>query len=182
MRHGNTFEEGQTPIQIGRRTDLPLTAVGREQAMRMAQHLQKSPPIAIFSGTLKRQMESALIIAQNFNLPVQQTEALTEIDYGPWEGLSAEAIAQSWPEEYAAWSQRAEWPSLIFKESFDSRRRRWQTWIQSLYSHFPHQTVLAVTSQGPLRLLYPAKVQTGHYCELQLRNNGMDVCDWNLAT
>ena len=31
-RHGNTFEAGEAPRRVGRRTDLPLTAAGRAQA------------------------------------------------------------------------------------------------------------------------------------------------------
>jgi broad specificity phosphatase PhoE len=32
VRHGNTFEAGETPRRIGARTDLPLTADGQAQA------------------------------------------------------------------------------------------------------------------------------------------------------
>ena len=32
VRHGNTFETGETPRRVGLRTDLPLSSSGRKQA------------------------------------------------------------------------------------------------------------------------------------------------------
>ena len=56
MRHGNTFEAGQTPVQVGTRTDLPLTAQGLAQAKEMLNYLTAEgiSPEAIFAGKLKR--------------------------------------------------------------------------------------------------------------------------------
>lgn len=39
VRHGNTFDAGQTPTQVGARTDLSLTDQGRNQAHYFARYL-----------------------------------------------------------------------------------------------------------------------------------------------
>ena len=39
-RHGNTFEKGDKVVWVGARTDIPLTAKGRDQAAALAAGLQ----------------------------------------------------------------------------------------------------------------------------------------------
>lgn len=179
MRHGNTFEEGQTPVQVGARTDLPLTDCGKKQAALMAQYLKSTPPRAIFSGNLQRQIESANIIAKAIGLEVQPSSALMEIDYGLWERLSAEDIDQRWPKEYAEWSKTAKWQEHIFQGSYDHHLELLQKWLDDLRVFFANQTVLAVTSQGILRLFKSEKVKTGHFCRLFLKPNEVEIISWN---
>ncbi|MBX7066547.1 MAG: phosphoglycerate mutase family protein [Parachlamydiales bacterium] len=177
MRHGNTFEEGQTPVQVGARTDLPLTAFGRSQAERMAQYLMAKGivPKAIFAGGLKRQTESASIIGKFFGLNFENTSALTEIDYGLWEGLTAEEIDSKWPKEHAEWSREAKWQSHIFHGSAQGHQRNLKNWIEMIQKAYPNETVLGVTSNGLLRFFRNEKVKTGHFCEFQ----GTEIVLWN---
>lgn len=181
VRHGNTFEEGQTPIQIGARTDLPLTAKGRRQAEQMGAYLvaQKLPVRAVYTGPLKRQTETARLLAHPFALPIESVPALCEIDYGPWEGLTADAIAARWPEESAAWTQKAQWPSSIFAETLENRLQNLERWFDQLRKLQSGQTLVAVTSSGLLRLLKNEKVNTGHFCEIHLEPKGFQVSLWN---
>lgn len=177
MRHGNTFEEGQTPIQVGARTDLPLTAFGRAQAEKMAEYLRvnRIVPKAIFAGGLKRQTESASIIGKSFGLSFQNTPALTEIDYGLWEGLTADAIETGWPREHAEWNIDAKWQTAIFQGTAEEHREHLQKWFEMLCQKYPNDAVLGVTSNGLLRFFRNEKVKTGHFCEFQ----GMEIIRWN---
>ena len=65
-RHGNTFEAGDKVVWVGARTDLPLTAKGREQAAALGEGLRpvKSVIKHIVSGPLNRTREHAAIAAQ----------------------------------------------------------------------------------------------------------------------
>lgn len=179
MRHGNTFEEGQTPFQIGARTDLPLTAWGRKQAEKMgafllAHHLD---PFAIFSGSLKRQKQSAEIIGNQFKIIAEEEPALNEIDYGLWEGLTAQQIQEGWPRESAAWAE-GQWPAEIFNRSAESYLQKIQEWIHRI-SQEGEKTFFAVTSNGLLRFFQNQKVKTGHFCELWVENGRWEVKSWN---
>ena len=176
MRHGNTFEEGKQTVQVGLRTDLPLTAFGRNQAQLVAQALQKKPPQIIFAGRLKRQIESAQIIADLLGVAVQQTPALNEIDYGLWEGLTAAAISQQWPKEYAEWNKQAKWQDNIFQGTFEKHWDALQKWLATLQNF---ETVLGVTSNGLLRFFKNEKVKTGHLCELFLHSDRIEIGFWN---
>lgn len=181
MRHGNTFEEGQNPIQIGARTDLPLTASGQKQAQAMAQYLKRKEivPKAIFAGQLKRQTESAYLIGKEFEINFENTRALNEVDYGLWEGLTAEQIQSKWPKEYAEWNDAAEWQVDIFQSTAEKYLEPFKTWVEELRKKYPNQTILAVTSNGILRFIRNEKVKTGHFCEIELESGCTKVISWN---
>lgn len=181
MRHGNTFEEGQIAVQVGARTDLPLTAAGRMQAEKMCRYLQAKgiAPQAIFAGELKRQTESARRIGEALGLHWQHAPALTEIDYGLWEGLTAEEIECKWPQEYAEWTQEAKWQSHIFQGTYENHWGRLQTWLDELKHRYPGATVLGVTSNGLLRFFRNEKVKTGRFCDLELHAGRIKILSWN---
>lgn len=182
MRHGNTFEKGDTPIQVGARTDLPLTSFGKEQAKRVLEYILKNriDLRAIYTGTLRRQKESAEIIGKHFKLSCQTTETLNEIDYGKWEGLPSETIKTKWPEEYSAWTHDAIWPKNIFNSSYAAFQKTLNNWLASLLKiHEKDATILGVTSNGLLRMFRNEKVKTGNFCELDLYPGGFEIQSWN---
>jgi 2,3-bisphosphoglycerate-dependent phosphoglycerate mutase len=181
VRHGNTFETGETPVQIGARTDLHLSVRGKAQAEEVARYLisRGISPKALYSGVLKRQRESAEIAASYFNLKVIETSALTEIDYGLWEGLSSEEISAKWPKEYKEWAEEGKWQSHIFQGSEESHRQKFDAWFDHLKNSHRDNTVVAFTSNGLLRFLRKEKVKTGHICELLLYPSEVQICSWN---
>lgn len=196
-RHGNTFEAGQTPTQVGARTDLPLTAEGRQQAEQLAIYLQSRSlaPAAIYAGPLQRQIEAAQILHRAFACPIHLHEAaLAEIDYGLWEGLSAEAIAARWPHEYRQWTESALWPQSLFGGALDHHLALIERWIAALrQAHSPNATLVAISSNGLMRLFHPEwkgigtarqmetlKVKTGHFCELHLHPDSLSIHSWNV--
>lgn len=181
MRHGNTFEEGQTPVQVGVCTDLSLTTYGLGQAKQMAKYLiaEKVSPKAVFAGKLKRQTEFAEIIARYFGLKFQDAIALTEIDYGLWEGLSSEEIKDKWPKEYVEWNDFGKWQNHIFHGTYETHLKRIEEWLEVLRKGYEGKTVVAITSNGLLRFFKNEKVKTGHFCEIHLLSDGYKICNWN---
>lgn len=202
VRHGNTFEAGETPTQVGARTDLPLTAAGRKQAEDIARYIssRKTMPSAIYAGTLKRQIETAHLIGKTLGIEDRihiDTPGLTEIDYGLWEGLTADEIASRWPVEYADWTEQSRWAKGIFGGDTVELIKGIQEWLDGLKrSHRPGDTVVGVTSNGILRFFYALnplewerlakerkmetiKVKTGHLCELDLFHDRVHVKSWN---
>ena len=181
-RHGNTFESDQTPTYVGAASDLPLTKTGQDQARKLAQEIKKfGLPTSIFSGPLKRHKEMASIVATEIGFDVDQIEvsnALNEIHYGSWEGLTQEQIEAKWQEEFSAWSERGVWPEQIFnlkqKEFFEPVKG----WVSEVFRIVSSgSNAIAITSNGTLRyinavicgedvLTQPKKVKvgTGNYC------------------
>ncbi|MCB1119439.1 MAG: histidine phosphatase family protein [Chlamydiia bacterium] len=195
-RHGNTFEKGQTPLYVGSQTDLPLTEKGHEQAEAIAQYLQRQEiiPTAIFSGNLQRQRQTAAHLASTIHI----SDALDEIDYGLWEGLSLAQIQATWPDAYTTWCQSAIWPTGIFPKNETFYQSRVKSWLEYLTQTFNSEDVIiGVTSNGLIRYVYSLldstweekvkekriedlKVKTGHLCSLTLNLGGGAIVEWNV--
>ena len=202
VRHGNTFESNQTPTMVGARSDLPLTAQGCEQAKRFAHYLisERIIPNAIYAGGLKRQVQTAQIVSDQLaieSLVPSHEAALTEIDYGAWEGLTQEEVSSQWPREYNDWTTEARWVKGVFGRTQEEHIRDIKNWIEQLRtSHAPGNVVVGVTSNGVIRFFYSLqetewllcvkerkmeqlKVKTGHFCELHILKDAIKIKCWN---
>ncbi len=202
IRHGNTFNADEPARQIGIQTDLPLTEKGRTQALTMAKFFsQRNINLAnIYCSHLARQKETAHIIATAVNNKLSvhdKISALSELDYGQWEGLTVEEIQQNWHAEYQAWTDQAQWPEAIFIGSADEKINQLALWLNSLrHQYQPGQHVAAVTSNGTIRFflsllrdkwkssieenrLSEYKVKTGHFCQINLYEDSLDIVCWN---
>ncbi|MDT8287890.1 MAG: histidine phosphatase family protein [Elusimicrobiales bacterium] len=119
VRHGNTFAAGETPVRVGANEDLPLTAEGEAQARAFAAALRESGlrPDVFVTGPLKRTRRHTEIIMAELGTSgaAEIDPRLTEIDYGPWGGLSdAEIVARFGPvaaRELEAWEKESRWPA-----------------------------------------------------------------------
>jgi probable phosphoglycerate mutase len=112
IRHGNTFGPDDKVVWVGARTDLPLVEKGRAQGAAMGAVLlaAKVKVASIRCGPLLRTREAAAIIAESAGFPAEEItvdERLREIDYGRWEGLSADEVRARYGEaELMDWEER----------------------------------------------------------------------------
>jgi probable phosphoglycerate mutase len=107
IRHGETDWNAKRLLQ-GRR-DIPLNALGRGQAAVSGTCLKWLLPDAshtdFIASPLGRTRETMEIIRQRMGLDAgdyQTDERLVEINFGEWEGLDWQQIAERQPERYAA--------------------------------------------------------------------------------
>ena len=98
------IRHGQTKWNVcGRyqgKTDVPLSAEGKEQARQLAAKFPAARVDAVWSSDLQRASFTAECIAAKFALPVNKDAAFREIDFGEWEGLTFAEISARYP--YAA--------------------------------------------------------------------------------
>jgi ribonuclease H / adenosylcobalamin/alpha-ribazole phosphatase len=93
VRHGQT--ERSSRSAYSGRLDVPLTQAGREQAQRAAEQLAGAGIDAVITSPLARARDTAQAIAEAAGVSLTVDERLTEVDYGPFEGLDRdEARAQ----------------------------------------------------------------------------------------
>jgi broad specificity phosphatase PhoE len=200
-RHGNTFEAGETAVWVGARTDLPLTAKGREQAATLAEALQpvKAQLRRIESGPLKRTRDYAEIATRELGLDlnIHVDERLREIDYGLWEGKSSEEIeALGGAVELKAWNMQADWPlSPGWTPAAQTITANVRSVAEELTSKLEDgHAALLVTSNGILKFflkMVPGafdemaadgklKVATGNCCALRHSERGWETVFWNV--
>ncbi|HZS75543.1 MAG TPA: histidine phosphatase family protein [Ktedonobacteraceae bacterium] len=96
IRHGQTTwnVEHRLPGQL---PGIDLNDTGRQQAARLSDALMVLPISAIISSPLERARETAEIIAQPRNLPVQIEPRLMDIDVGHWTGQDHDKINKEDP-------------------------------------------------------------------------------------
>ncbi len=143
IRHGQTAwnREGR----FRGRADIPLDEVGRAQAEATAARVAKSwPVIAVYSSPLMRAVETAKAVARPFGLVVQPVEALIDIDYGAWQGLTQQQVEERWPEELRLWFEAPHEVRIPGGESLADLRRRAMEAIRNLGANHPRQTITVV--------------------------------------
>lgn len=93
VRHGES--EGNRDRRFCPSPDVPLTPLGREQALQAARTLQTHfRPWRIFSSPYRRAWETAAVIAELLDLPVDPELALRERDIGIYAGQPYDAILE----------------------------------------------------------------------------------------
>jgi broad specificity phosphatase PhoE len=94
-RHGQT-EANRDGLLVGR-VDPPLTALGLEQAARLAGALAGSGATRVIASPLNRTRTTAQAIATRLGLEVETDERLIEMDYGAWDGSPiADVPIETW--------------------------------------------------------------------------------------
>src|SRR5437870_4488369 len=86
VRHGEA--RGNRELRYLGSSDVALTALGQEQARRLARALCGFPLTAIYTSPLTRARETAQAIAAATGLDVDVRSDLREGDFGAWERLT----------------------------------------------------------------------------------------------
>ena len=95
VRHGRTTANA-TGVLAGRTAGVRLDAVGRGQAERTAERLAVVPLVGVVSSPLERcRQTSRILVERQGGSPVTQVDsALTECDYGQWQGRTLDELAK----------------------------------------------------------------------------------------
>ena len=101
VRHGQT-ERSKVSAYSGR-MDIALTDEGRAQARAAAQRLVDAGIDAVITSPLVRARDTAQAIAAATGAPLRVDARLTEVDYGPFEGLDREGALRALGDAFAAW-------------------------------------------------------------------------------
>lgn len=95
VRHGRTTANA-TGVLAGRTAGVALDAVGRQQAARTAERLAAVPLAAVVSSPLERcRQTSRVLLGRQTGTPTTRIErAITECDYGDWQGRRLADLAR----------------------------------------------------------------------------------------
>lgn len=154
LRHGQTAWNAQQRLQG--QLDVPLDAVGLQQAARMAAALAGEDLAAIYSSDLQRAFDTALALACVSGLPVIQDMALRERGFGRLEGLTYAEVEERWPDDALRWRRREPDFGPGGGETLRVFYERSVAAVMRLALPHPGQTIAVVAHGGVLDCLYRA--------------------------
>ncbi len=192
-RHGNTFDPGDVVRRVGARTDLPLSTSGRLQAERLGQALANANllPDIVFTAPLLRTRQTAelALAAMPLNRNIQILPQLTEIDYGPDEGMpEIDVVTRIGAQALRNWEEEQIVPAgwLVDPEAL---LKMWRELATQVLDNYTGKTVLCITSNGIARFAlglgaevahrHTAKLATGAYGILKSAASGWHIENWN---
>ncbi len=205
-RHGNTFEDGETPRRVGARTDLPLVEKGRLQARALGRYLKANNllPDVTYTSTLQRTQETAkLALAEaGLKMPIYPLKIFDEIDYGPDENQTEEAVlARIGAQALRDWEDKGTIPQG-WNVNTQEITKNWIEFTTEINKNHDtitkqnlsiHEIVLVLTSNGIARFAphlaenrdfflhnYTLKLSTGCLGILRFSEEKWTILDWNL--
>ena len=154
IRHGETAWNVDTRIQG--HLDIPLNAIGRWQAERLAEALRDEPITAIYASDLSRAWETAQYVGHAQGLRVIKEVALRERDFGDFEGKTFAEIEVVLPEQSLRWRKRDPEFYPAGGESLVALRTRVMEVAERLAALHPGEQIALVGHGGVMDVLYRA--------------------------
>ena len=144
VRHGHNEWVGQNRLP-GWTPGIHLNEHGRKQAEAVGQKLAQAEITidALYSSPLERTMETANLIAQHLNMPVEQCRGIGEVEYGQWTGKKIEELAK-----HPHWQVVQHYPSAAKfpqGETIYQMQARAVQQVNTLVDKHPEQTILLVS-------------------------------------
>ncbi|KAF1084494.1 Phosphoserine phosphatase 1 [Sporotomaculum syntrophicum] len=178
VRHGETNWNKETRFQG--QVDVPLSEKGMEQAKALSKRLAGQNFAACFSSSLSRARETAAIIANPHHMSVQVMQDLQEMNFGYWEGLTAEEIQQKYDRESAAWWSRPLENRVPGGETLVELAERSVQSVKTIVQQYPEGQVLLVTHGGVIRCIVSAVlgIDLNQYWRLRQDNASLTIIDF----
>ena len=151
VRHGTTALNVQNRYR-GRR-DIPLDVQGYQDAVDAARRLCSVGLTAVYTGPLRRAIATAQIIADAAGVAdLRILHGLTNLDYGAWEGMTADEAAAYDPEAHALYRTSPNEAVCPQGERLIDAQRRMIAAVQLIGSRHPGEAVAVVTHAVMIRL------------------------------
>ncbi|MFH9365386.1 bifunctional RNase H/acid phosphatase [Streptomyces anulatus] len=154
LRHGETALTPEKRFSGSGGTDPELSATGRGQAERAADHFAALGTVQeIVSSPLRRCRETAAAVAGRLGLDVQIDEGLRETDFGAWEGLTFGEVRERYADDLTAWLASPDTAPTGGGESFAEVAERVAAARDRIVARYAGRTVLLVTHVTPIKTL-----------------------------
>ncbi|UPT41598.1 bifunctional RNase H/acid phosphatase [Streptomyces sp. WAC00303] len=154
LRHGETALTPEKRFSGSGGTDPELSATGRGQAERAAEHFAALGTVQeIVSSPLRRCRETAAAVADRLGLDVRIDEGLRETDFGAWEGLTFGEVRERYADDLTAWLASPDTAPTGGGESFAQVAERVAAARDRIVARYAGRTVLLVTHVTPIKTL-----------------------------
>lgn len=192
VRHGQT--EWNRVERYRGRADIPLNEVGIAQAQAVAERLAGVPIAAVYSSPLSRAFETARAIAEKHGHDVETTDALIDIDFGDWQGLTPKEVSEKYPDLHSDWLHHPERVKMPGGESLDDVRARVLDFVKELSfprqkedrgkdlaKRFENQTVVLVSHRVVCKVLLCAvlELDNSRFWQIEQDNVAINTFEWD---
>ena len=151
VRHGQTAWNLEEVFRG--RADIPLDETGKKEVHLAGKALKDETIHAVYSSPLSRSMETAENIAKFHNLPVESLEAIIDISYGEWEGVSLKKVEQNYPDLYALWLNEPHKVRFPKGETLEEVRLRTIGAIEDLVKKHQQENIVLVAHRAPNKVI-----------------------------
>lgn len=152
LRHGQT-PTSRDNVFCGANLDPELTADGVAMARAFADAHGETQWKRIFAGPLQRTQVTARIIAERAGVPFETRSGITEIDYGRWDGLSADTVDHAFHDDFVRWTADPAWNAPTEGETAIALARRTLGVVEEVSRDVDDGDVLFVTHKASIRAL-----------------------------
>ena len=156
IRHGET--DWNRELRFQGQVDVPLNAVGHEQARRLGERLAGEPVHLLVCSDLIRTQQTALPISQQSRHPVARSAvlnaALREQNFGVVDGMRVDEIKVAHPDAWAQWIRFQADYAFTGGESTQQFHVRVMTAVRTLVAEHANKTLVLVTHGGVLDMIY----------------------------
>ncbi len=176
VRHAQSEWNAEGRLQG--RADPPLTALGREQAARVAARLAEVELVALYSSPQRRALETAQAVAEAVRLEPELDTRLQEFDMGEATGCLWDSLMERWPhlEEVARRGERVSRHIPGAEDGAAFHARVWDVMSEVQARHSEGE--VAVVAHGGVFSEYLATllhVQAGYYPGLRFGNASLTL-------
>lgn len=151
LRHGQTAMS-RANVFCGRKLDPPLTAEGAAMANAFAAAYRGVPWQGIYSSPLQRAVATATPLAAALGLAIEQRDGLAEIDYGRWDGMSAQTVDRDFHDEYERWTADPAWNPPTEGETAVALGQRMTHAVEEIRAAHGDGDVLVVSHKASIRV------------------------------
>ncbi len=129
-----------------------LSPMGHEQALALANYLQRVPFDAIYASPMKRvQQTLTQLVEKQSKAPVILNE-LREVDFGAWTGMGWDEISPRFGVSAFEWLDQLERGRIAQAEPMNSFRARIEVCLKRILGECPGQTAAVVCHGGVIRM------------------------------
>lgn len=156
IRHGET--DWNRELRFQGQLDVPLNAIGQEQARRVGQRLAHEFADHLIASDLLRTRQTAapisLLRPAQTALVAQFNAGLREQSFGKLEGMSVPEIQQTLPEVWTRWTEFDADYTVDGGETARQFHARVMRAMSVLAQTHPNKTLVVVTHGGVLDMIY----------------------------
>src|SRR5438067_1558186 len=150
VRHGQSTWNDARRIQG--QLDPPLSALGVEQARRLAERMGGRAFDGFYTSDLARARETAAAVTRASGTQPVELPELREIALGEWEGMTREEMIEEYPQEWGRWEREPSWDIVPGSEGAAVFEKRVHDVIDELFERHRHGDVLVVTHGGVIQV------------------------------